>query len=152
VIDAVVVGSGPNGLAAAAAIAREGYSVTVLEAARQIGGGTRTAELTVPGVLHDVCSAVHPMAAASPLLRSLPLEDHGLEWRRADVDLAHPLDDGRAGVMCRSIDRTAAAMGEDGRTQISVGEALDEHVHAGPVAELGREGHHGAVSHVAGLQ
>lgn len=115
-IDAVVVGSGPNGLAAAAAIAREGYSVTVLEAAGQIGGGTRTAELTVPGVLHDVCSAVHPMGAASPFLRSLPLEDHGLEWRWAEVDLAHPLDDGRAGVMCRSIERTAAGMGEDGPT------------------------------------
>ncbi len=114
-IDAVVVGSGPNGLAAAAAIAREGYSVTVLEAAGQIGGGTRTAELTLPGVLHDVCSAVHPMGAASPLLRSLSLEDHGLEWRWADIDLAHPLDDGRTGVMCRSIDRTAAGMDEDGR-------------------------------------
>jgi len=108
------VGSGPNGLAAAVAIAREGFSVTVLEAAGCIGGGTRTAELTLPGVLHDVCSAVHPLGAASPFLRSLPLEDHGLRWRWADVDLAHPLDDGRVGVMRRSLDETAQGLGPDG--------------------------------------
>lgn len=112
--DAIVVGSGPNGLAAAVAIAREGFSVTVLEAAAEIGGGARSAELTVPGVLHDVCSAVHPMGAASPFLRSLPLEDHGLRWRWAEIELAHPLDGGRAAVLRRSIDATAAGLGDDG--------------------------------------
>jgi len=112
-VDAVVVGSGPNGLAAAVAIAREGFSVTVLEAAPCIGGGTRTAELTCPGVLHDVCSAVHPMAVASPFLRSLPLEDHGLRWRWPELDLAHPLDDGSVGVLRRSLDATAQGLDAD---------------------------------------
>jgi phytoene dehydrogenase-like protein len=114
VSDAVVVGAGPNGLAAAAALAREDVSVRVLEAAETIGGGTRTGELTVPGVLHDHCSAVHPMAVGSPFLRSLELERHGLEWRWPEVDLAHPLDDGSAGVMLSSMDATEEALGEDG--------------------------------------
>ena len=78
--DAVVVGAGPNGLAAAVAIAQAGFSVAVLEAADKIGGGTRTEELLVPGVLHDVCSAVHPFGVASPFLSTLPLKDHGLNW------------------------------------------------------------------------
>lgn len=112
--DAVVVGSGPNGLAAAAALAREGYRVTVLEAEPTIGGGTRSAELTVPGLIHDVCSAVHPMAVGSPFLRSLGLERHGLEWRQPEVDLAHPLDDGTAGVMLMSVADTERALGRDG--------------------------------------
>lgn len=112
--EATVVGSGPNGLACAVALAREGVQVTVLEAAETIGGGARSAELTVPGVLHDVCSAVHPTAAASPFFRSLGLERHGLEWRYPEVDLAHPLDGGRAAAMVRSLDRTAAGLGEDG--------------------------------------
>ncbi|QXC59619.1 NAD(P)/FAD-dependent oxidoreductase [Aquihabitans sp. G128] len=113
-VDAVVVGSGPNGLAAAVALAREGHSVTVLEAAPTIGGGTRTEELTVPGVLHDVCSAVHPFGLASPFFASLPLEEHGLTWCHPEVDLAHPLDDGSAGVMLQDIDATAAGLGDDG--------------------------------------
>jgi phytoene dehydrogenase-like protein len=113
-VDAVVVGSGPNGLAAAVTLAQGGLSVTVLEAADQIGGGTRSAELTVPGVLHDVCSAVHPLGAASPYLASIPLADHGLEWRWPSIDLAHPLDGGRAGVMRRSIEETTAGLGADG--------------------------------------
>lgn len=112
--DAVVVGSGPNGLAAAVALATEGHSVTVLEAADTIGGGTRTEELTVPGVLHDVCSAVHPFAVAAPYLRTLPLAEHGLSWCWPEIDLAHPLDDGRTGVLHRSIDETLAGMGDDG--------------------------------------
>lgn len=112
---AVVVGSGPNGLAAAVALAREGVEVTVLEAAETIGGGTRTSELTVPGLLHDDCSAVHPMAVGSPFLRSLDLDRHGLEWCWPEVDLAHPLDDGSAGVLMRSIDATAEGLGADGR-------------------------------------
>src|ERR1700761_7131551 len=95
--DAIVVGSGPNGLACAVALAREGVRVTVLEASNIPGGGVRSAELTVPGLVHDVCSAIHPMAVGSPFLRSLELERHGLEWRWPEVDCAHPLDDGTAG-------------------------------------------------------
>ncbi len=113
--EATVVGSGPNGLACAVALARAGVRVTVLEAEETIGGGTRSAELTVPGVVHDVCSAAHPMAAASPFFRSLGLERHGLQWRWAEVDLAHPLDDGSAASMVRSLDDTVAGLGEDGR-------------------------------------
>ena len=113
---AIVVGSGPNGLACAAALAREGLEVTVLEAEPTIGGGTRTEELTLPGVLHDVCSAVHPMAAGSPFLNSLALDRYGLEWCWPEVDCAHPLDDGSAGVMVKSLDETARGLGEDGRT------------------------------------
>ncbi|MDX6615631.1 MAG: hypothetical protein QOD60_722 [Solirubrobacterales bacterium] len=112
--DAVVVGSGPNGLAAAVTLAREGVSVRVLEAADRIGGGTRTSELTVPGVLHDECSAAHPMAAGSPFLTSLDLAAHGLEWLYPEVDLAHPLDGEQPGVMVRSIEKTAAGLGGDG--------------------------------------
>ena len=111
---AVVVGSGPNGMAAAVALAREGVEVTVLEAQDTIGGGARTGELTVPGVLHDLCSAIHPMAVASPFFKSLDLERHGLEWRWPEVDLAHPLDDGSAGVMVRSVDETATGLGAGG--------------------------------------
>ncbi len=113
--NAIVVGAGPNGLACAVALARAGVEVTVLEAAETIGGGTRTSELTVPGVLHDHCSAVHPMAVGSPFLRSLGLERHGLEWCWPEVDLAHPLDDGSAGALFHSVERTAAALGADGR-------------------------------------
>ena len=128
--DAVVVGAGPNGLAAAVALAQHGIGVTVLEAADEVGGGTRTAELTVPGVLHDVCSAIHPFGVASPFLSSLPLAEHGLVWRWPEVDLAHPLDDGTAAVMHRSLDLTAAGLGADGRrwrrTFGPVAEAFDE--------------------------
>lgn len=113
-LDAVVVGSGPNGLAAAIALARAGRSVTVLEAEDSVGGGTRTEELTVPGLLHDVCSAVHPFAVASPFLASLPLAEHGLRWCHPEIDLAHPLDDGSAGVMVRDLERTREALGADG--------------------------------------
>jgi phytoene dehydrogenase-like protein len=111
--DAIVVGSGPNGLACAVELARSGVGVTVLEAEERIGGGTRTSELTVPGLLHDDCSATHPMAAGSPFLNSLDLGKHGLEWLWPEVDLAHPLDDGSAGVMVRSIEETARGLGED---------------------------------------
>ncbi len=113
---ATVVGSGPNGLACAVALARAGVRVTLLEAAETIGGGTRSGELTVPGVVHDLCSASHPMAAASPFLRSLGLEAHGLEWRWPEVDMAHPFDDGGAATLVRSLDDTAAGLGADGRS------------------------------------
>lgn len=112
--DAVVVGSGPNGLAAAIELARSGLSVTVYEAASTPGGGSRSAELTVPGVLHDVCSAFHPFAMASPYLRTLPLADHGLEWCHPEIDLVHPLDGGDAVELHRSMDATAAGLGVDG--------------------------------------
>jgi phytoene dehydrogenase-like protein len=112
--EAIVVGSGPNGLACAVELARNGVEVTVLEAEERIGGGTRTSELTVPGLLHDDCSATHPMAVGSPFLRSLDLERHGLEWLWPEIDLAHPLDDGSAGLMVRSIEQTAKGLGEDG--------------------------------------
>ena len=112
--DAVVVGSGPNGLAAAITLAQRGLAVRVLEAAGTIGGGARTAELTVPGVRHDVCSAIHPLGAASPFMASLSLADYGLQWRWPEVDLAHPLDGDRAAVMVRSLPDTAAALALDG--------------------------------------
>ncbi|WP_079041959.1 phytoene desaturase family protein [Streptomyces aureus] len=111
---AVVVGAGPNGLAAAALLAREGLEVTVLEAAEEIGGGTRSFEAILPGLLHDHCSAIHPMAVTSPALRSLGLERHGLRWRQAEIDCVHPLDDGTAGVLRRSVAETAAGLGVDG--------------------------------------
>ncbi|MES2706127.1 MAG: NAD(P)/FAD-dependent oxidoreductase [Verrucomicrobiota bacterium] len=113
--EAVIVGSGPNGLAAGITLAREGLRVLVLEASPLIGGGTRTAELTLPGFHHDVCSAVHPMAAVSPFFRSLNLLKFGLEWAHPEILLAHPLENGRAAAVWRDIDRTAAALpGRDG--------------------------------------
>lgn len=113
--DAVVVGAGPNGLAAALTLARQGFHVTVLEAADEIGGGTRSSDqLTVPGVLHDVCSAIHPMGIASPFLRELPLARHGLRWAHPPIAAAHPLDGGRAGFVHRDLEATAVALGADG--------------------------------------
>ena len=112
--DAVVVGAGPNGLAAAITLARAGRSVLVQEAKDTIGGGARTKELTLPGFLHDVCSAVHPLGAASPFMRSLPLEEFGLEWVHSDAPLAHPLEGGRAVFLERSLEATADALGRDG--------------------------------------
>ena len=111
--DAVVVGSGPNGLAAAITIARTGRSVVVLEAENEIGGGTRSAELTLPGFVHDVCSTAHPMAVASPFFRNLPLAEHGLQWIHPAAPLAHPQDDGSASIGERSIGLTAVSLGED---------------------------------------
>ena len=95
-IDVVVIGSGPNGLAAAITVARAGHSVRVFEAGDTPGGGMRTKELTRPGFLHDVCSAVHPLAAGSPFFRSVPLAEHGCELVHPKIALAHPLDGGRA--------------------------------------------------------
>jgi phytoene dehydrogenase-like protein len=111
--DAVVVGSGPNGLSAAIALARAGCKVTVFEANDAVGGAVRSAELTLPGFAHDVCSAIHPFALASPYWRTLPLADHGLEWIEPPVMIAHPLDNGDAAVAKRSLDVTAAALGVD---------------------------------------
>ena len=112
--DAVVVGAGPNGLAAALTLARANRSVLVLEAAPTVGGGTRTAELTLPGFRHDICSAIHPLGVGSPFFRTVPLADHGVEWIEPPLAVAHPLDDGTAGVVARSLDETARALGPDG--------------------------------------
>jgi phytoene dehydrogenase-like protein len=92
--DAVVVGSGPNGLAAAVELARNGMRVAVLEGRSIIGGGTRSAQITLPGFVHDLGSAIHPLGYASPFFRLLPLEDHGLKWIHPQAPLAHPFDDG----------------------------------------------------------
>lgn len=114
-IDAVVVGAGPNGLAAAVTLARAGCSVVVLEAADVAGGACRSEELTLPGFVHDVCSAIHPLGAASPVFGALPLADHGLEWAHPQAPAAHPLPGGRAAVLERSIERTAEGLGPDAR-------------------------------------
>src|SRR5580765_7865559 len=111
--DAVVVGSGPNGLAAAITLARAGYSVLVLEANSTIGGGARSAELTLPGFVHDVCSAVHPLAAGSPFFKTLALERFGLEWIEPEIPLAHPLDDGSAACLFKDVAVTAEQLHED---------------------------------------
>jgi len=113
-VDAAVIGSGPNGLAAAIALAQAGHSVRVHEAEPTIGGGARSAELTLPGFIHDICSAIHPLGASSRFFRSLPLAQHGLEWIHPDIPLAHPLDDGTAVALYRSIDETTAGLGTDG--------------------------------------
>ena len=111
--DAVIVGSGPNGLSAGIELARHGLSVCVLEARETIGGGARTVELTEPGFLHDVCSAIHPVGVVSPFFRSLPLEDWGVEWVYPEVALAHPFDDGDAALLLRSIEETGDTLGDD---------------------------------------
>ncbi len=110
---ATVVGSGPNGLAAAVALAREGVDVTVLEGADEIGGGTRSVEALAPGLIHDQCSATHPMAVGSPFLRSLDLERYGLRWLLPEIDCVHPLEDERAAALYRSVEDTAAELGPD---------------------------------------
>ena len=127
--DALVIGSGPNGLAAAVALAREGLSVRVIEAADTLGGGTRTAELTLPGFRHDICSAVHPMGVLSPFLRELPLEQHGLRWLAGSASVAHPLDDGPAVMLRRSVERTAAGLGGDAAAYRRLIEPLLAHPH-----------------------
>ena len=116
--DAIVVGSGPNGLAAAITLARAGCSVLVYEANATIGGGARSAELTLPGFLHDVCSAVHPLAAGSPFFKTLPLERFGLEWIEPEIPLAHPLDDGSAACLYKDVDLTAEKLGDDSRAYL----------------------------------
>jgi phytoene dehydrogenase-like protein len=113
--DAVIVGSGPNGLAAAITMINSGKSVALYEAGETIGGGMRSAQLTLPGFIHDMCSAVYPLAIGSPLFRSLPLAAHGLEWIQPPAALGHPLDDGSAAMLERSLDETAAGLGRDGK-------------------------------------
>ncbi len=111
---AAVIGAGPNGLTAAIELARAGLRTTVYEAQSTIGGGTRSAELTLPGFVHDVCSAVHPLAVSSPAFAMYPLADHGLAWIQPPLPLAHPLDDGSASILSASLDETCARLGPDG--------------------------------------
>ena len=113
--DAVVVGSGPNGLAAAITLQQQGLSVLLLEAKATIGGGTRSAELTLPGFIHDICSAIHPLAVSSPFFKKLPLEQFGLEFIYPTLAAAHPFDDGTAAILDTSIQQTAASLGTDAK-------------------------------------
>jgi phytoene dehydrogenase-like protein len=120
---AVVVGAGPNGLAAAINLARHGVDVQVLEARDTAGGGARSGELTVPGVIHDRCSATHPLGVGSPFWQEIGLQSYGLVWKWPEIDCAHPLDDGTAGVLYRSVEETAAGMGPDAaRWRAAVGD------------------------------
>jgi phytoene dehydrogenase-like protein len=114
--DAVVVGSGPNGLAAAITLQQAGLSVLVLEGKPEIGGGLRSAELTLPGFLHDTCSAIHPLAINSPFFRTLPLGAYGLEYIEPPVAAAHPFDDGTTAILTRSVEETARSLGPDEKT------------------------------------
>jgi phytoene dehydrogenase-like protein len=125
--DAVVVGSGPNGLAAAVKLAQAGLSVAVFESRATVGGGAYTAELTLPGFRHDVFSAVHPLTVASPFLRTLPLAEHGLEWIHSPAPLAHPLDDGTAVLLERSVEATARNLERDARSYKKLVEPLVGH-------------------------
>ena len=112
--DAIIVGSGPNGLAAGITLVRQGWRVLLLEAKATIGGGMRTAELTLPGFHHDICSAIHPLGMGSPFFQNLPLVDYGLEWIQPDIPLAHPFDDGTAVTLHQSLEETAEQLGQDG--------------------------------------
>lgn len=125
--DAVVVGSGPNGLAAGIAMQKAGVSVLILEGKETIGGGMRSAELTLPGFTHDICSAIHPMAADSPFLKTMPLHKHGLEWIYPPYALAHPFDDGQAAILEKSIDATAETLGVDSMAYKSLMEGFVPH-------------------------
>ena len=118
--DAIIVGSGPNGLAAAITMQQAGLSVLLIEGKDTIGGGLRTAELTLPGFKHDICSAIHPMAVASPFFAALPLEQFGLEFINPPFGAAHPFDDGGAALLSRSLEETAASLGEDQRAYLEL--------------------------------
>jgi phytoene dehydrogenase-like protein len=122
--DAVVVGSGPNGLAAAIAMQQKGLSVLLIEGKATIGGGMRSEELTLPGFIHDVCSAVHPLAVASPFFETLLLAEHGLEWIYPEIPAAHPLDDGRAAIIQTSVKETAALLGIDSDAYLNLMQPL----------------------------
>ncbi|HEY2734998.1 MAG TPA: NAD(P)/FAD-dependent oxidoreductase [Polyangiales bacterium] len=128
--DAVVIGSGPNGLCAAIAIAQAGHSVLLVEAHDELGGGLRTGALTRPRFAHDICSAVHPLGVLSPFMRTLPLEQHGLTWLHAPLSAAHPLDGGRAAILERSIAATAARLGSDAQAYRALLEPLSRDPHA----------------------
>jgi len=124
--DAIVVGSGPNGLSAAITLQKAGLSVLIVEAKSTIGGGMRTAELTLPGFKHDICSAIHPMAMGSPFFADLPLHEHGLEFVHAPLAAAHPFDNGNAAILSRSIKETAKSLGKDGYAYLNLIQPLVE--------------------------
>ena len=126
--DAVVVGSGPNGLAAAIRLAQAGRSVLIREASPAAGGGLATEELTLPGFAHDTCSAVHPMGVLSPFFSHLPLSEHGLEWVSSEISFAHPFDDGPAALHWRDISRTADQFGPDARRYVRLVRGLSTDV------------------------
>jgi phytoene dehydrogenase-like protein len=152
--DAVVVGAGPNGLAAAIELARAGVSVRVLEAEATVGGGCRSAELTLPGFVHDVCSAIHPLAVGSPFMRSVPLEEHGVEWVHPPAALAHPFDDGSAAVVVRSVTETGASLGVDARRyELLMGPLVDrcDAITDDLLAPLGRPRNLGAFARFSAL-
>lgn len=125
--DAIIIGSGPNGLAAAITLARTGRSVLVYEAQQTIGGGCRSAELTLPGFTHDICSAIHPFGTASPFLRTLPLEQYGVEWIHPPIPLAHPLDDGTAATLTSSLAMTSTNFGQDATAYTQLMQPLIKH-------------------------
>src|SRR3954469_12727428 len=125
--DAVVVGSGPNGFAAAITVAQAGGKVLVIEGKDTVGGGLRSAELTLPGFVHDICSAIHPLTAASPFFKTLPLADFGLQWVAPPAELAHPLDGGDVVLIERSINATAASLGSDKHAYIGLFRWMTDH-------------------------
>lgn len=118
--DAIVVGSGPNGLAAAITMQQAGLSVLIIEGKAELGGGLRSAELTLPGFVHDICSAIHPLAIGSPFFNTLPLADHGLLYQFPDLAAAHPFDDGTAAVLSNSLEETASGLGADEQTYLKL--------------------------------
>ncbi len=118
--DAIIVGSGPNGLAAAILLQQNGLSVLLVEGKSEIGGGLRTAELTLPGFKHDICSAIHPLALASPYFETLPLAQHGLEYLLPEIAAAHPFDDGTAAILHKSVAETARLLGADEQAYLSL--------------------------------
>src|SRR6266536_5885691 len=118
--DAIVVGSGPNGLAAAITMQQSGLSVLLVEAKKKIGGGMRSAELTLPDFVHDVCSAIYPLAIASPFLKTLPLKQHGLKFIYPPISAAHPFDNGTAATLYSSIEQTAQALGDDQQSYLKL--------------------------------
>ena len=142
--DVIVVGAGPNGLSAAIRMAQAGRSVLLREASNRVGGAVRTEELTLPGFLHDPCSAVYPMGIGSPFFRTLPLGEHGLEWVHPDAPLAHPFDDGSAALLERSLERTAATLGDTGAAYVDLMRPLVENweeLAAGTLKPLGIPAH-----------
>ncbi len=122
--DAIIVGSGPNGLAAAITLAKAGLSVIVYEAKSTVGGGLRSAELTLPGFIHDICSAIHPLGIGSPFFQSLPLDQWGLQWIQPAAPLAHPFDDGTAAILERSIEKTGLTLGNDNKAYAKLMESF----------------------------
>ena len=122
--DAIVVGSGPNGLTAAITLQQKGLSVLIVEAKNTIGGGLRSAELTIPGFQHDICSAIHPLAVASPFFSSLPLHEHGLTFIQPKIAVAHPLDDGKSAVLSNSVEETAGLLGSDKNSYLKLIEPI----------------------------